>query len=119
LGKLRTLHEGKDPITDLGFTLSSSSSRRNNGTTSTTTLFILTTSNVLAYPISSSSSKAIATVLDDLGASVGCSAVMRMAAGERMVVARDEAIYVYGAEGREGCYAYEGRFIVALLETAD
>jgi vacuolar protein sorting-associated protein 11 len=25
-----------------------------------------------------------------------------------MVVARDEAIYVYGAEGREGCYAYEG-----------
>ena len=25
-----------------------------------------------------------------------------------MVVARDEAIYVYGPEGRGACYAYEG-----------
>lgn len=28
----------------------------------------------------------------------------------KMVVARDEAIYVVGAEGREACYAYEGTY---------
>ncbi|ORY88576.1 hypothetical protein BCR35DRAFT_288786 [Leucosporidium creatinivorum] len=108
LGKLRVLYEGKEPITDLGIAGMGAAGPSRRGGATATTLFILTTSHVLSYPITSSSSKASATVLDDLGSGVGCSAVMRMAGGEKMVVARDEAIYVYGAEGREGCYAYEG-----------
>jgi vacuolar protein sorting-associated protein 11 len=108
LGKLRVLYEGKEPITDLGIAGTGAAGPSRRAASASTTLFILTTSHVLSYPITSSSSKASATVLDDLGSGVGCSAVMRMAGGEKMVVARDEAIYVYGAEGREGCYAYEG-----------
>lgn len=109
LGKLRVLHEGKEPITGLGFRTTSPA----NGHRSTaTTLFILTTSHVLSYPISASSkSSSTATVLDDLGSALGCCAVMETAEGARMVVARDEAVYVYGSDGREGCYAYEGTFI--------
>lgn len=121
LGKLRTLYQGKEPITQLGITVASSGTARRNGAGSTpiSTLFILTTSHVLSYPLSASSSKASATVLDDLGAGFGCSAVMRMASGERMVVARSEAIYVYSPDGREGCYAYEGpKSAIRVLSSA-
>ncbi|KAL8281285.1 hypothetical protein RQP46_006319 [Phenoliferia psychrophenolica] len=107
LGKLRVLYEGKEPITGLGFRTTAASASGHRSTT--TTLFILTTSHVLSYPISASSkSSATATVLDDLGSALGCCAVMETAEGARMVVARDEAVYVYGSDGREGCYAYEG-----------
>lgn len=120
LGKLRTLHEGKNPITGLGFrmtppiTTSSSSSRhRSIATPSTTTLFILTTNQVLSIQLSGSSkSGGTATVIDDFGAGVDCSAIMEGSEGGRLVVARDEAIYVYGEDGREGCYAYEGMVLV-------
>ncbi|KAM0747362.1 hypothetical protein T439DRAFT_344059 [Meredithblackwellia eburnea MCA 4105] len=124
LGKMRTIHDGKEPITGLGFRVSPSQNQQHR---TSTTLFILTTSHVLSFPISSSKSATPAggagnhgiggsgsggtTVLDDLGSAVGCCDTLRtglLAEGDRMVVARDEAIYVYGADGREGCYAYEG-----------
>lgn len=122
LGKLRVLHEGKDPITGLEFKSSSSSSnsRSNN---SSSTLFILTTSNILSYPISSSttsnklgSSSIKATIIDELGANVGCSTIMEGTGNEssKLVVARDEAIYVYGNEGREGCFAFEGKLLIPI-----
>lgn len=123
LGKLRVIYEGKEPITGLGFrnSKSNTSSSRSSSIPSTM-LFILTTSHVLSYSISStsnntnkvgipssSSSSLKATIIDELGAGVGCSTIMESkGGGEKLIVARDEAIYVYGDEGREGCYAYEG-----------
>ncbi|GAA5861905.1 hypothetical protein JCM1840_006870 [Sporobolomyces johnsonii] len=115
MGKLRILWEGnKEPITNIAIAASSS-------TTPTPTLFILTTSQILAVPLPpshGSKNKTAPTVLDDLGAAVGCAKIMRLGIGrvvgeegetaERMVVAREEAIYVYGSDGREGCWAYEG-----------
>ncbi|GAA5978916.1 hypothetical protein JCM5350_004175 [Sporobolomyces pararoseus] len=117
MGKLRVFWEGnKEPITNIGIANSSSSS-------STPTLYVLTTSEILALalPPSQGSSRhknAAPTTLDDLGAAVGCAKIMRLGLGrglgeegetaERMVVAREEAIYVYGSDGREGCWAYEG-----------
>ncbi|GAA6064060.1 hypothetical protein JCM10212_006796, partial [Sporobolomyces blumeae] len=119
MGKLRIFSQGnKEPITNVGIAAASSTSP-----TSTPTLFVLTTSEILALPLppshgSSRNAKPTATVLDDLGAAVGCAKIMRLGVGrgvgdegetaERMVVAREEAIYVYGSEGREGCWAYEG-----------
>lgn len=106
------LYEGKDPVTGLGF-------RETQGRKLSETLFILTTSHVLAYPLSGAKG-VVATVIDDLGAGVGCSAMVETREGARMVVAREEAVYVYGGEGREGCYAYEGafsRFCVSPLLT--
>lgn len=116
MGKLRTFSEGnKEPVTNVGITAASASSPIQ-------TLFILTTSQILALPLPTSSKQKAPTtpsVLDDHGAAVGCAKVMRLGVGkgvgqeegetaERMVVAREEAIYVYGSEGREGCWAYEG-----------
>ncbi|GAA6048699.1 hypothetical protein NBRC10513_000711 [Rhodotorula toruloides] len=116
IGKLRTFSEGnKEPVTNVGITAASLSSPIQ-------TLFILTTSQILALPLPTSSKHKVTTtptVLDDHGAAVGCAKVMRLGVGkgvgqeegetaERMVVAREEAIYVYGSEGREGCWAYEG-----------
>ncbi|BGP37077.1 Vacuolar protein sorting-associated protein 11 [Rhodotorula kratochvilovae] len=117
MGKLRVLWEGnKEPVTNVGITAAAPASAEQ-------TLFILTTSQILALPLpadksSRSAKSAQPALLDELGAAVGCAKVLRLgvgkgaedegATGERMVVAREEAIYVYGADGREGCWAYEG-----------
>jgi hypothetical protein len=110
VGKLRVLREGKDPITGLGLRSTGYSGGKDR-----TTLFILTTSHVLSCSLSTSlsmSGTAKPTVIDDLGAGVGCSTVLETKDGARMVIARDEAVYVYGGDGREGCYAYEGTSIL-------
>ncbi|GAA5909486.1 hypothetical protein JCM6882_002656 [Rhodosporidiobolus microsporus] len=133
LGKLRALWDGnKEPVTNVGVTASPPSSLSASGLQ---TLFILTTSQILSLPLPSSTyphanryKHATPTVLDEHGAAVGCAKVLRLSvpgeeeggAQERMVVAREEAIYVYGGEGREGCWAYEGpkSSIVALTTTS-
>lgn len=91
------MNEGSDPVTGLGFSGSNS-------------LFILTTSNVLNCLLTHSGNKnGPVNVLDDLGGAVGCSTMF----GEGLfVVVRDEAIYSYGKEGREGCWAFEGSFFL-------
>lgn len=53
----------------------------------------------------------MATVLDDVGAGLGCSAML---ANGEMVLAKDEAIFVYGAEGRGQSYFYEGKPVSKL-----
>ncbi|GAA5840938.1 hypothetical protein JCM11251_007644 [Rhodosporidiobolus azoricus] len=129
MGKLRILWEGnKEPVTNVGVTAPPPSSASSAGLQ---TLFILTTSQILSLPLPSSTyphanrfKHATPTVLDEHGAPVGCAKVLRLSVPgeeeggtqERMVVAREEAIYVYGGEGREGCWAYEGpkSSIVAL-----
>ncbi|GAA5991450.1 hypothetical protein JCM10908_005710 [Rhodotorula pacifica] len=112
MGKLRVFWEGnKEPVTNLGITVS-------NAAGIVPTLYILTTSQILALPLASKSkAQPPPSVLDDHGAAVSCAKVMALGGGkgsadgdlaERMVVAREEAIYVYSADGREGCWAYEG-----------
>ena len=51
-----------------------------------------------------------ARTIDEMGCGLGC-AVMDWDKRE-MIVARDEAVYVYGAEGRGACYAYEGELLI-------
>ncbi|SNX85173.1 related to PEP5 - vacuolar biogenesis protein [Melanopsichium pennsylvanicum] len=97
-------------------------------------LFIVTLSRVLRYVVVGKGAGGSPAVLDDVGGALGCAAVIpprspassaastsALAASPqsssaqtttgsagKMVIARDEAIYVIGQEGREACFAYEG-----------
>ncbi|TKY89951.1 hypothetical protein EX895_001249 [Sporisorium graminicola] len=96
-------------------------------------LFIVTLSRVLRYVVVGKGAGGSLAVLDDVGGALGCAAVIppRSAISStatfgasasssqvhthsspgtagKMVIARDEAIYVIGQEGREACFAYEG-----------
>ncbi|SPO28078.1 related to PEP5 - vacuolar biogenesis protein [Ustilago trichophora] len=97
-------------------------------------LFIVTLSRVLRYVVVGKGAGGSPAVLDDVGGALGCAAVIparspiagMASAGTlvpasqpsstqstpgsagKMVIARDEAIYVIGQEGREACFAYEG-----------
>ncbi|WRT68039.1 uncharacterized protein IL334_005014 [Kwoniella shivajii] len=124
LPKARVIHESNEPITGLGFredmsTTPSASNPRTSSipipipiptTTSTSTsstgisLFIVTTNRILSAPVSGRGGE-IRTI-DELGCALGC-AIMDWERKE-MIVARDEAIYLYNNEGRGACYAYEG-----------
>jgi len=97
------VYESLEPITGLGFEEQSLTLGAPEGDKPTLSLFIVTTNRILSAPVSS---KGEARTIDELGCGLGC-AVMDW---ERraMVVARDEAIYLYGPEGRGACYAYEG-----------
>lgn len=63
-----------------------------------------------------SKNKKSSNVIDDLGSGIGCSTFVQLEedgksasdGGGKLIVARDEAIYVYGEDGREGCLAFEG-----------
>jgi len=112
LPKARVIHESPEPITGLGFreppVASTSSTSRapeaeklNVGQLS---LFIVTTNRVLCALVSGKGGEA--RTIDELGCGLGC-AVMDWERRD-MVIARDEAIYLYGPEGRGACYAYEG-----------
>ncbi|KAF9651477.1 hypothetical protein BDM02DRAFT_3154289 [Thelephora ganbajun] len=69
-------------------------------------LFIVTINNVLSYQASGKGSGGTPAVVDQVGAGLG-SATLNWRSKE-MIVARDEAVYVVGTEGRGACYAYEG-----------
>ena len=71
-------------------------------------LLIVTTNRVLVA--STSAKGGDARTIDEMGCGLGC-AVMDWDRRE-MIVARDEAVYVYGAEGRGACYAYEGELLI-------
>jgi hypothetical protein len=110
LPKPRVVHESQEPITGLGFRETSSGSisatkapESDKGTTSLS-LFIVTINKILNVTVSGRVGET--RTIDDLGCGLGCAA---MDWDRRdMVVARDEAIYLYGPEGRGACYAYEG-----------
>ncbi|KAI0374590.1 hypothetical protein BV20DRAFT_934950 [Pilatotrama ljubarskyi] len=100
LPKPRVIHESPtEPITGLGF-------REPTEESPNVYLFIVTTNRVLCYQASGKGSGGTPTVVDEIGAALGC-ATMDWKARE-IVVARDEAIYLCGTEGRGPCYAYEG-----------
>lgn len=100
LPKPRIIHESPtEPITDLGF-------REPTEDGPNVHLFIVTTNRVLCYQASGKGSGGNPTVVDEIGAGLGC-ATMDWKARE-VVVARDEVIYLCGTESRGPCYAYEG-----------
>ena len=100
------MHESPaEPVTALGF-------REPTDETPATYLFIATTNRVLVYQASGRGSGGAASEVHEAGAALGC-AVMDWKAHD-MVVARDEAIYICGAESRGSSYAYEGERLVLL-----
>jgi hypothetical protein len=106
------VHESPtEPVTALGF-------REPTDETPATHLFIATTNRVLVYQASGRGSGAAANEVHEAGAALGC-AVMDWKARD-MVVARDEAIFICGAENRGSSYAYEGtRQVLPFLLYAD
>ncbi|KAL7283850.1 hypothetical protein ACG7TL_003290 [Trametes sanguinea] len=92
LPKPRVIHESAtEPITGLGF-------REPAEDSPNVYLFIVTTSRVLCYQASGKGSGGTPAVVDDIGAGLGC-ATMDWKARE-VVIARDEAIYLFGTESR-------------------
>jgi hypothetical protein len=71
-------------------------------------LFIVTTSKLLCYQASGRGSGGTPTVIDEVGAGLGCATMDSKLAD--IVLARDEGIYVCGTEGRGPFFAIEGTF---------
>lgn len=95
--KQRTVFESEEPITGVEF----------RDVSKLTTLYVTTTARLLKLVVSGKGHGQPARVIEDAGCGVGC-----MAVDERngdIVVARDDAIYYYGAEGRGQCFAYDGQ----------
>ncbi|WWD18724.1 hypothetical protein CI109_103178 [Kwoniella shandongensis] len=102
LPKARVIHESNEPITGLGFREpSDKDTSSGNGGLS---LFIVTTNRVLCASVSGRGGET--RTIDEHGSGLGC-AVMDWDRKE-MILARDEAVYLYGPDGRGACYAYEG-----------
>lgn len=101
LPKPRVIHESPtEPITGLGFREASDDSPH-------VYLFIVTINRTLIYLASAKGSgAATATVVDEVGCGLGCATMDWR--GKEMIVARDEAVYLIGTDGRGACYAYEG-----------
>jgi hypothetical protein len=107
LPKPKTIHDSPgEAVTGLGFR----EPKAQNGTTEKQDallyLFIVTINRVLCYIASGKPSGNMPTVVAEVGCGLGC-AVMDTA-GQEMLVARDEAIYMCGPEGKGASYAYEG-----------
>jgi hypothetical protein len=103
LPRARVVHESPEPITGLGFrepsslpTNTTSRAPENEKTLGQMSLLIVT-----------SAKGGDARTIDEMGCGLGCAAMDWDR--REMIVARDEAVYVYGAEGRGACYAYEGK----------
>ena len=104
LPKARVIHESQEPITGLGFREPRSQAVA-DAASATVSLFIVTTNRVLCAPVSGKGGEA--RTIDEIGSGLGC-AVMDWERRD-MIVARDDAIYRYGLEGKVATFAYEGR----------
>ncbi|KAL9595732.1 MAG: hypothetical protein Q9219_006270, partial [cf. Caloplaca sp. 3 TL-2023] len=93
--KQRTVYESEEPITGVEFV-----------TGPTSTLYLATTGRILTLTITGRGQGQPAKNLEDNGCGVGCMTV-DSDSGD-IVVARDDAIYYYGVNGRGPSYAYEG-----------
>ena len=100
LPKARVVHDGaSDPVTGLGF-------REPTHDSPNVYLFIVTINRVLMYQVSGKGQGGTPTAVDEVGCALGCATMDQDA--REIVVARDEAIYLCGVDGRGACYAYEG-----------
>lgn len=111
LPKARTVLEpnerAPEAITGMGFREFQSQRQGANATN----LFVVTTNRVLSVPVSAKGGPA--RVLDEIGCGLDCASMDWER--QNMVVARDEAIYLYGPEGRGACYAYDGHKTSAFV----
>ncbi|KAG8904399.1 hypothetical protein FRB99_001821 [Tulasnella sp. 403] len=107
LPKPKTIHDSPaEPITGLGFREPSAETLKGEKQDTTLHLFIVTTNRVLCYLASGKGSGSPPIVVDEVGSGLGCAAMSPRS--REMVIARDEAIYMCGPEGRGPCFAYEG-----------
>lgn len=104
LPRARVLHESTEPITGLGFREPLMSSTVKAAEDTRVSLFVVTTNRVLVA--SASAKGGDARAIDDMGCGLGCASMDWER--KKMIVARDEAVYVYNTENREACLAYEG-----------
>ncbi|KAJ2760896.1 Vacuolar protein sorting-associated protein 11, partial [Coemansia nantahalensis] len=92
--KQRTLHVAPEPVTNLHFAT--------DGAGTSVTLFATSTAQTMVFD--TAGSKADPVILEERGCGIGCSLVDD---DRQLVVARDEAIYIYTAEGRGPCFAFD------------
>jgi tetratricopeptide (TPR) repeat protein len=120
--KQRTIFESEEPITNLCFSPPNyikghehhkHVARMEGGDT----LYVATTARVLTLFTAGKGAGQPARVLESQGCGVGCmSPAVDFMSDERglvheggdIVVARDDALYFYGPNGRGACYSYEG-----------
>lgn len=89
LPKHRIVHSGNnEPITGLHFLNSK--------------LIVATPSKIVSF---SKNGKSAPSTIADTGANLNCTVITSTG---KLVVGRDEALFVYGPDGREGTWAYEG-----------
>lgn len=94
--KQRTVHESEEPVTGVEFREESK----------VITLYISTTSRILKMVISGRGQGQAARTLEESGCAVGCMSLDKKTGD--IIVARDDAIYYYGVDGRGPCYGYDG-----------
>lgn len=105
--KPRVVLEGSaDPVTGLGF-------REPTADNPNVCLFIVTLNQVLVYQVTGKSSGGTPTTVDEIGCALGCATMDQSL--KDIVVARDEALYICGIDGRGACYAYEGMFYLRYI----
>lgn len=103
--KQRTVFESEEPITGVEF----------RDVAKLTTLYVATTSRILKLVISGKGQGQAAKTVEESGCGVGCITVDKR--NGDIVVARDDAIYYYGADGRGPCFGYEGpKSLVEIYE---
>lgn len=95
--KQRVVHESEEPVTGLELSYSA--------TTKDTTLFVSTTNRIIRLVVSRRGQGQPPKTVEDAGCAVGCMATGREP-GE-IVVAREDALYYYTADGRGPPRAYE------------
>lgn len=118
--KQRVIFENEEPITSLCFSPASSQLsgpyRNIPGADGGDTLYVATTARILTLVTAGKGAGQPARVLENQGCGVGCMATAIDRSDERatvneggdVVVARDDALYFYGPNGRGACYSYEG-----------
>ena len=103
------VESSSEPITGLGFREATDTDESPH-----LYLFIVTTNRVLTYQASGRGSGGSPTVVDEIGAGLGCAVVDWKA--QNIVIARDKAIYVCNVDGRGPSVAYEGMLFATHLD---
>ncbi|KAJ6257977.1 hypothetical protein Dda_7767 [Drechslerella dactyloides] len=92
----RVIHESDEPVTGMEFTEENGSS----------TLYVTTPERVMTIKTSIRGHIPPPRVLETTGCALGCLTLDESSGN--ILVARNDALYYYGPDGRGPCYAYEG-----------
>ncbi|KAF8544496.1 hypothetical protein BDD12DRAFT_815447 [Trichophaea hybrida] len=118
--KQRIIFESEEPITNLCFSPPGDvvkGHRNITGNDGGDTLYVSTTARILTLSTVGKAAGQPAKVLESHGCGVGCmTPALDFSSDERgllreggdIVVARDDALYFYGPNGRGACYSYDG-----------